>query len=189
MIKKSNVYTQTGDKGMTSLVGGKRVSKDDVRIEAYGTVDEVNSFIGVLDNLHNIPGEMKSIFRIVQNKLFNIGSYLATEAPSGTRMSINGLTQADVEKIENAIDSLDSELPPMRNFVLPGGSRISSFAHVCRTVCRRCERRIIALENTGAYVDPLVIAYVNRLSDFFFVLARFNNIHNQIEEIFWDKDC
>lgn len=184
MTKKSNVYTATGDKGTTSLVGGKRVSKCDIRIEAYGTVDELNSFIGLLENLHNIPSETKIFLRVVQNKLFNIGGYLANDKQA----KVDGLDAGDIERIESEIDRLDAELPPLRNFVLPGGTRISSMAHVCRTVTRRCERAIVALAEE-ATIDPNVIVYINRLSDFFFVLARFNNIHNQIEEIFWDKDC
>ncbi len=188
MVKKSNVYTATGDKGLTSLVGGKRVKKNDVRIEAYGTIDELNSFIGVLDNLHNIPTDAKSQLRIIQNKLFNIGAYVATDFPVGVESKVAGLSDVDICNIERWIDEMDAELPPLRNFVLPGGSRISSFAHVCRTVARRCERRIIAL-GERCYIDPNVVVFVNRLSDYFFVLARFNNVHNQIEEIFWDKDC
>lgn len=187
MIKKSNVYTATGDGGQTSLASGQRVAKDDVRLEAYGTVDELNSFIGMLDNLHNIPGETKEVLRIVQNKLFNIGGYLATDTADTDRCF--GLDETDVSRLEHFIDVLDSELPPLRRFVLPGGSRISSVSHVCRSVCRRCERRVISLERSGVKIDPNVVKYLNRLSDFFFVLARFNNIHNQIEEIFWDKDC
>lgn len=188
MVKKSNVYTMTGDRGETSLAGGRRVSKDNARIEAYGTVDELNSFIGVLDNLHNIPSEIKEYLRVIQNKLFCIGAYLATDHPANTSSKAAGLSENDITKLERVIDELDSELPPLQAFVLPGGSRISSFAHVCRTVTRRCERRVVALAN-GNYIDPNVLTYLNRLSDFFFVLARFNNIHNQIEEIFWDKDC
>ena len=142
----------------------------------------------MLDNLHNIPSEIKEYLRVIQNKLFCIGAYLATDHPANTSSKAAGLSENDITKLERVIDELDSELPPLRAFVLPGGSRISSFAHVCRTVTRRCERRVVALAN-GNYIDPNVIAYLNRLSDFFFVLARFNNIHNQIEEIFWDKDC
>ena len=138
MVKKSIVYTATGDKGTTSLVGGKRVSKDDVRLEAYGTVDELNAHIGLLDNLHNVPSDIKSFLRVIQNKLFNIGAYLATETAPGTKAM--GLDDDDIANIEHQIDLLDAELPPLRNFVLPGGSRISSRAQICRTVARRCER-------------------------------------------------
>lgn len=141
MVKKSIVYTATGDKGTTSLVGGKRVSKDDVRLEAYGTVDELNAHIGLLDNLHNVPSDIKSFLRVIQNKLFNIGAYLATETAPGTKAM--GLDDDDIANIEHQIDLLDAELPPLRNFVLPGGSRISSRAQICRTVARRCERRVV----------------------------------------------
>ena len=186
MTKKSMLYTATGDKGQTSLVGGKRVDKDDIRLEAYGSVDELNAFIGLLDNLHNIPGDIKDFLKVLQNKLFNIGAYLATESEPG--IPARGLDAEDIRRIEREIDQLDAELPPLSNFVLPGGSRISSMAHVCRTVARRCERRIVTLSGK-APLDPNVLTYVNRLSDYFFALARFNNIHNQIEENFWDKDC
>ena len=186
MVQKSIVYTATGDKGTTSLVGGKRVDKDDVRIEAYGTVDELNAHVGLLDNLHNIPSDTKKFLRVIQNKLFNIGAYLATESDQGA--AAPGLDADDIKTIENKIDLLDSELPPLRNFVLPGGSRISSRAHICRTVARRCERRVVTLMHS-AYVDPNVLTYLNRLSDYFFVLARYNNIQNQVEENVWDKDC
>lgn len=184
MIRKSKLYTATGDEGQTSLAGGTRVAKDDIRIEAYGSVDELNAFIGLLDNLHNIPGDLKDFLRVVQNKLFNIGAYLATPDAATAR----GLDAADVERLERAIDLLDAELPPLSNFVLPGGSRISSMSHVCRAVARRAERRVVALA-ASAQIDSNVLVYLNRLSDYFFALARFNNIHNQIEENFWDKDC
>ncbi|MDY5827116.1 MAG: cob(I)yrinic acid a,c-diamide adenosyltransferase [Candidatus Limisoma sp.] len=186
MTKKSLIYTATGDAGTTSLVGGKRVDKDDIRLEAYGTVDELNAHVGLLDNLHNVPSEMKDYIRVIQNKLFNIGAYLATETAPGTPAP--GLDAYDVKRIEEQIDFIDSELPPLRNFVLPGGSKISSRAHICRTVARRCERRVVTLSKICP-IDKNVLTYLNRLSDYFFVLARFNNIHNQIDEIFWDKDC
>ena len=182
---KSNIYTETGDNGTTSLVGGKRVLKTDIRIEAYGTVDELNAFIGKLAiNAKLEYPEMYSLLRTIQNKLFNIGAYLATPDAATAR----GLDAADVERLERAIDLLDAELPPLSNFVLPGGSRISSMAHVCRAVARRAERRAVALA-ASAQIDSNVLVYLNRLSDYFFALARFNNIHNQIEENFWDKDC
>ena len=114
---------------------------------------------------------------------------VATKAETGQQPEPFGLTTADIEKLERAIDILDSELPPLRNFVLPGGCRAASIAHLCRTICRRCERRIITLQNSGIYIHETIIKYINRLSDFFFILARFNNIHNQIDEIFWNKDC
>ena len=183
---KGKVYTRTGDAGMTSLVSGNRVSKDDVRVEAYGTVDELNSNIGVL--LHSTKLDDKDIVALLlkaQNKLFNIGAYLANDA-SGAKLF--GLVQDDITALEKMMDEMSEELPPMRGFILPGGSRLSAQADRCRTITRRAERRVVSLSKV-ATVDPLVLEYLNRLSDFFFVFARFNNISNQVEEIYWDKDA
>lgn len=186
-MKKSNVYTSTGDNGTTSLVGGKRVKKNDFRLDVYGTVDELNSTIGYLCAISKLSVSMDSFLKTIQNKLFNIGSYLATDNPESKITEVRGLTKDDVVKLEKMIDTLDSELPPLSRFILPGGSAVSGMAHICRTVTRRCERLVVKLAET-TYVDPNVIKYLNRLSDFFFVFARFNNINNQIEEIFWDKE-
>ena len=186
-MKKSNIYTATGDSGTTSLVGGKRVRKNDFRLEVYGTVDELNSVIGYLCAISKLGSDMDSFLKGIQNKLFNIGSYLATDNPENKITEVNGLTKEDIIKVENMIDTLDSEIPPLNRFILPGGSTVSAMAHICRTVTRRCERLAVRLsENT--YVDPDILKYLNRLSDFFFVFARFNNITNQIEEIFWEKE-
>ena len=183
---KSKVYTLTGDLGETSLVGGKRVRKDDVRVEAYGTVDELNANIGLL--AHNSKLEstgMSHEIKVIQNKLFNIGAYLATEVEPNT--PVRGLTSDDVHQLEHCIDTMDEELPPMQGFILPGGSRLSALCDICRTVTRRAERRVVALAHQ-AYVAPEIIQFLNRLSDFFFVFSRYNNIQNQTEEIYWDKD-
>lgn len=186
---KSKIYTLTGDKGTTSLVGGKRVSKDDVRVEAYGTIDELNASVGLMCHSSKLdhPG-MLQFFRKIQNKLFNIGSYLATDPTDERYNGIEWITEADVKELEAKIDELDDELPPLKGFILPGGSRLSAQCSVCRTIARRAERRIISLAKSSK-VDPVVIKYVNRLSDFLFVFARFNNIHNQFEEIYWNKNC
>jgi cob(I)alamin adenosyltransferase len=185
-MKITKVYTKTGDEGLTSLVGGYRVSKTNARIEAYGTVDELNSNIGVL--LHSTKLDDKDIIALLrkaQNKLFNIGAYLANDAADAT---LYGLTQEDVTALEQMMDEMSEELPPMRGFILPGGTRLSAQADRCRTITRRAERRVVTLSRT-AHVEPLVLEYLNRLSDFFFVFARFNNILNQVEEIYWDKDA
>lgn len=182
-MKKSLIYTCTGDNGTTSLANGTRLPKDDIRIEAYGTVDELNSLIGTLATSSHLLPEESQLMIFIQNKLFNIGAYLATEGTTSP-----GVNSDDITRIERAIDAMDTELPPMRNFVLPGGSRVSTMAHVCRTVARRAERRIITLSHT-APVDADVLRFINRLSDYLFVFARFNNVRNQIDEIFWDKDC
>ena len=184
MINK--VYTRTGDEGMTSLVSGNRVSKDDVRVEAYGTVDELNSNIGVL--LHNTKlddPDIVALLRKAQNKLFNIGAYLANDREDAT---LYGVKQEDITALEKKMDEMNEELPPMSGFVLPGGTRLSATADRCRTITRRAERRVVTLTHS-ALIDPLVLEYLNRLSDFFFVFARFNNIQNQVEEIYWDKNA
>ena len=184
MITK--VYTRTGDAGMTSLVSGNRVSKDDVRVEAYGTVDELNSNIGVLMHSTKLDDpDIVALLRKAQNKLFNIGAYLANDREDAT---LYGLTQEDVKALEKMMDEMNEELPPMTGFVLPGGTRLSAQADRCRTITRRAERRVVTLARQ-AHVEPLVLEYLNRLSDFFFVFAGFNNIHNQVEEIYWDKDA
>ena len=183
---KGKVYTRTGDAGQTSLVSGTRVDKDDVRVEAYGTVDELNSNLGVL--LHSTKlddQDIIALLRKAQNKLFNIGAYLANDAPDAT---LYGLTQDDVTALERMMDAMSEDLPPMRGFVLPGGTRLSAQADRCRTITRRAERRVVTLSHT-AQVESLVLEYLNRLSDFFFVFARYNNIINQVEEVYWDKDA
>ena len=183
---KGKVYTRTGDAGTTSLVSGNRVSKDDVRVEAYGTVDELNSNIGVL--LHSTKlddQEVIALLRKAQNKLFNIGAYLANDREDAT---LYGLKHEDITALELLMDEMNEELPPMSGFVLPGGTRLSATADRCRTITRRAERRVVTLAR-GAKVEPLVLEYLNRLSDFFFVFARYNNILNQVEEIYWDKDA
>ncbi len=187
-MKKSMLYTRTGDNRSTSLVGGKRVRKNDTRIEAYGTADELNSTVGLLYSSTEISPELRSTLLFIQNKLFNIGAYLATDNTENSITECLGLGHEAISRLEHEIDTLDNEIPPMTNFVLPGGSRLSAIAHVCRTVCRRFERRLITLSDE-TYVDPNVIRFINRLSDFLFVFARFNNINQQIDEIFWDKDC
>ena len=183
MINK--VYTRTGDAGKTSLVSGTRVDKDDIRVEAYGTIDELNSNLGVL--LHSTKldeHEVIAVIRKAQNKLFNIGAYLANDKAD----TLYGLKKEDVEELEKIMDRMNDELPPAQGFVLPGGTRLSATADRCRTVTRRAERRVVSLAKVAS-IDPLVLEYLNRLSDFFFVFARFNNIKNQVEEIYWDENA
>lgn len=180
-MSKSLIYTSTGDAGTTSLVGGKRVKKNHIRIEAYGTVDELNSFLGLIGECD------EENITFIQNKLFNIGSYLATENEKSDAQMC-GVSREDVARLERAIDDLDGHLPRLKGFVLPGGATLSSMSHVARTVCRRCERRIIDLSET-ADVDPVVLKFINRMSDYLFVLARFINVSQQIDEKYWNKDC
>lgn len=176
------IYTKTGDAGTTSLFGGKRVSKADLRIDTYGTVDELNSWMGVLRD-QEINTSRKGILLAIQDRLFTMGSMLATE-PGNTKVKIPSLQDADIVFLENQIDEMDASLAPMRSFVLPGGHVSVSFAHVTRTVCRRAERLVIAL-NQAEPVDPLIIKYVNRLSDYIFVLSRKMTAELKSEESPW----
>ncbi len=185
---KSKVYTLTGDKGTTSLVGGQRVAKDDIRVEAYGTVDELNAHIGML--AHELKGkdaEVEQLLFKVQNKLFNVGAYLATEQKSADD-PVYGLGDDDVKAIEAMIDALDEQLPPMRGFILPGGTRASVCCDLCRTVTRRAERRVVTLASQRS-LNPLAQRYLNRLSDFFFILARHCNVAASVPEVVWDRSC
>jgi cob(I)alamin adenosyltransferase len=192
-MKKSNIYTRGGDKGLTSLVGGVRVSKTAQRVESYGAVDELNSFTGLL--IAALEGETdKDFLRFVQHKLFTIGSYLATAPEQSGRVGEGAnhhspvLTPGSIERIEQEIDRIDEALPGMKAFLLPGGSRQSALAHVCRTVCRRAEREIYRLAET-ATVEELILVFINRLSDYFFVLARQECLRNNGAEIIWDSTC
>lgn len=175
------IYTKTGDKGQTSLYGGKRLSKDDIRIEAYGTVDELNSFIGLL-NASFTEATQNYILTEVQKRLFTIGSNLASDPDK--KLLTPDIREEDISALENAMDAMDQLLEPLNYFILPGGDISVAYAHVCRTVCRRAERRIITLAGHSE-VDPLIITYINRLSDYFFVLARYIGHTRQIQEIPW----
>ena len=182
MSKK--IYTKTGDKGQTSLFGGARLSKADVRIEAYGTVDELNSAIGFLYEL--VPAkDVRDILFVVQNKLFNIGSVLAVDPEKDFDMP--GVSADDVKVLEAEIDRMDDMLPELKQFVLPSGHRSASWAHFCRTVCRRAERRVVALDQTGQ-IDEQILTYLNRLSDYLFTLARYLVHVNGTDEVTWDPN-
>lgn len=186
-MKKSLVYTKTGDKGCTGLIGGTRVLKTDARLEAYGTVDELNAHLGVLITYLTEEGDAEFL-RVVQDKLFGVGSYLATDQEKTDLHAVSIIKPEDVEKIELAIDEADNGLPAINNFVLPGGARASAFCHVCRTVCRRAERRILALTD-HLTIDQNLLAYINRLSDYLFVLSRRINFLEKKDEIFWNNRC
>lgn len=167
--KTMKIYTKTGDKGQTSLIGGTRVPKHHIRIESYGTVDELNSWIGLLRDL--APEEkLQELLLEVQDRLFTIGSVLAAD-PEKSKMKIPDLTDEDIVLLEKAIDAMNELLPPMRSFVLPGGHPTVSYTHIARCVCRRAERNVTALAET-APVDEKVVKYLNRLSDYLFVLSR-----------------
>jgi cob(I)alamin adenosyltransferase len=174
------IYTKTGDKGMTSLIGGTKVPKSDLRIEAYGTVDELNSWIGLCkDLLKDEAG--KKILLEVQDRLFTIGSSLACDPQKEPKMKIPDLHEPDIELLEKEIDRMNDAIPPMKNFILPGGHPTLSKLHITRCVCRRAERCIVRLEDD----ELITIKYINRLSDYLFVLSRYTGHQMNTEEIPW----
>ena len=178
------IYTKTGDKGSTSLIGGTKVSKAHIRIESYGTVDELNSFIGFcIDQLsqHNIH----HVLREVQDRLFTIGSSLACDPEKETKMKIPDLHEEDITLLENEMDLMDKELLPMKSFILPGGHLAASSLHIARCVCRRAERICVHMQNDGAEVPDLIIKYLNRLSDYLFALSRYAAHQLKVAEIPW----
>lgn len=182
-MKKSNIYTRTGDQGMTSLVGGQRVSKTHVRLEAYGTLDELNSHIGLLMSMMDNKEEVE-VLKKVQCNLFSVGNILATDTTDKTPRC--ALADEEVTELEHHIDEMDEPLGGWRGFILPGGTMAAAQAHVCRTVCRRLERRMYALDREVP-VDVILLQYVNRLSDYFFVLAKKINFLAGVEENIWRK--
>jgi len=178
------IYTKTGDQGTTSLIGGTKVSKAHIRIETYGTVDELNSWIGLLSDQIKHKHSNK-ILKEIQDRLFTIGSSLACDPEKVPKMKIPDLKEADVEWLEKEIDRMNEKIPPMKSFILPGGHMSVSSAHVARCVCRRCERLCVLLKEKDMFVEPLVLKYLNRLSDFLFVLARFISHRLKAKEIPW----
>lgn len=179
------IYTRTGDAGSTSLVGGKRVSKDSPRLEAYGTVDELNAFLGLLVTYPHIPEPQRIIITMVQNKLFNVGAYLATDNSDNHGLTApTDLGHKQISILEEDIDRMTDMLPPLHSFILPTGCPTAAMAHVCRTICRRAERKIVALTAITT-VDDDVIRFLNRLSDYLFTLARYANQLAGVEETPW----
>ena len=188
------VYTKAGDKGTTSLCGGKRVSKDDIRVEAYGTLDELNAEIGVLTSLLQADSINKTVFptaglfsflQEIQEELFVIGGELArAEIKSEDLISTQSLTR----KIETNIDDLSSQLPLQHHFILPGGILSAAQSHVCRTICRRAERRVVTLSHVTT-LSPETLVFVNRLSDYFFILSRYLNNDSGLSEKTWKNTC
>lgn len=180
------IYTKTGDKGETSLIGGTRVPKYHQRIEAYGTLDELNSYIGLIHDLVGSYGLSKELLAI-ETCLFIAESQLATDPEANIRKSLPELTENDVTALEEAIDRMNGQMKPLQNFILPGGHPTSSHCHIARCICRRAERIVIELSTTTA-VAPLVLKYINRLSDYLFVLARFILHLQGIKEIEWKTE-
>ncbi len=177
------IYTKKGDDGTTGLIGGVRVAKHHARIEAYGNVDELNSWLGLLrDELHNTRFEAQLLE--IQDRLFTIGSHLALDPDYKGNMQLPELHPSDAEKLESAMDAMDSELPPMKNFVLPGGHPAVSHCHIARCVCRRAERSVTFLTEQSAVPD-VILVYLNRLSDYLFVMSRLVAKENNAIEIPW----
>ncbi len=176
------IYTKTGDQGLTSLIGGTRVKKSHLRIETYGTVDELNSYIGLVRD-QPVNENRRDLLKEIQDRLFTIGASLASD-PDKSKMKIPDLYEADIILLENEMDKMDTEIPPLKVFVLPGGHQSVSFCHVARTVCRRAERIAITLQEES-FVSDLVIKYLNRLSDYLFVLCRMMTHELAAEEVPW----
>lgn len=176
------IYTKKGDSGYTSLIDGYIVYKHNLSVDAYGTIDELNSFLGLLKDYIK-DDKIKDILNKIQIKLFSIGSILASGKNKNISEKVK-IEKKDVEYIELEIDRLNKDLPELKNFVIPGGHKTSSYSHVCRSICRRAERKISELNNKSS-VDSNILAYVNRLSDFFFVLSRFLKYSDNVSESHW----
>ena len=175
------IYTKTGDKGDTSLFGGKRLPKSHIRIDSYGTVDELNSHIGLVRDVIE-DEKIRTVLKEVQDRLFTIGSNLASDPDKN--MTTPDVIETDVELLEKEIDRMNENLPPLKNFILPGGHQNVSYCHVARCVCRRAERLVVAL-NMDDKVEPIIIHYLNRLSDYLFVLSRQIGFDLGVEEVPW----
>ena len=178
------IYTKTGDGGNTALIGGTKVPKNDLRIETYGTVDELNSWIGLVSDQFSDAAE-RPFLKEIQDRLFTIGSSLATDAERAPKMKLPDLHAEDVQALETRIDALTSELPEMKSFILPGGHVAVSSIHVARCVCRRAERLAVGLLQQDLFVDERVIQYLNRLSDYLFTLARYAAKKLGVPEVAW----
>jgi cob(I)alamin adenosyltransferase len=182
MAKK--IYTKTGDQGLTSLLGGTKVPKNDWRIDAYGTVDELNSFIGLLHDKLNIDvvsfSEQLLQLDKIQNNLFKVGSVLSYDMTGNLKIELPNVTDSDVTDLENWMDKMEESLPQLKNFIIPGGNEMVSLSHICRTVSRRAERCTVQ-----AIQYPIIMKYLNRLSDYFFMLSRFISYQFRIEEKIW----
>jgi len=176
------IYTKTGDKGFTSLIGGTRVPKHHLRIESYGTVDELNSYIGLIRD-QDVAEHHKGVLKHIQDKLFTIGATLAAD-PEKSKMIIPDLDLADIELLEQEMDAMDEELPQLKHFILPGGNNAISFCHIARCVCRRAERIVVHLAEEST-VDEKVTVYLNRLSDYLFTLARKIGSEHNVPENKW----
>jgi len=180
----TKIYTKTGDKGTTSLIGGTKVAKSHIRIESYGTVDELNCYIGLVSD-YFADTHSREILKEIQDRLFTIGSSPACAPDKDTKMEIPDLKDTDITLLEKEIDAMNDVLPAMKNFILPGGHLAVSTAHVTRCVCRRAERACVNMQQQDMFVDALVLQYLNRLSDYLFVLARYIGHVLNVPEVIW----
>ena len=178
------IYTKTGDKGTTSLLSGERVKKFNLRIDAYGTVDELNSFVGYLRSSKIKTEDVEFLIKI-QNKLFNLGAFLAM-TKENPNLKMTKISDDDIKALETEMDKIESKLPKLSNFILPGGNQAISLSHVCRSICRRAERLCVQLAEIEKIEDKLIM-YLNRLSDYFFVLSRKLTYDFKVEEIIWNS--
>src|SRR5678816_1047006 len=178
------IYTKTGDKGNTSLIGGTKVPKNDIRIETYGTVDELNSWIGLISD-QLADDTVKNELKEIEDRLFTVGSSLATDTEKEPKTRLPDLHVADIQFLEDRIDFMTGKLPAMKNFILPGGHVTVSSIHITRCVCRRAERLAVNMQQHDLFVDEKVIQYLNRLSDYLFTLARYAAQKLGAEEIAW----
>jgi cob(I)alamin adenosyltransferase len=176
------IYTKTGDEGQTALFGGRRVSKSHLRVDAYGTVDELNAFVGALNDACT-ETTAKALLTQIQHRLFSLGAHLASDPEKS--LPAPGIEVEDIDQLEAAMDAMDEHLSPLRNFILPGGHPTVSICHQCRTVCRRAERLVVALQESSQQVSPLALQYLNRLSDYLFVLSRFLCLRLGVPETIW----
>ena len=177
------IYTRSGDEGMTGLLGPRRVFKDNARIDAYGTVDELNAVLGVV-RAEGLPADMDNLLKACQEDLFELGSALADPDPKGR--FFHAISEVHVERLEAAIDRMEGELQPLTSFILPGGTHAASQSHLARTICRRAERDVVSLMHVEHEpVDPVTVIYLNRLSDFLFVFARLVNHREGVADVPW----
>ena len=179
----TKIYTKTGDKGLTGLIGGKRVPKSNIRIDAYGTVDELNSYLGLLNDWISNP-EINTELKYIQDRLFTIGSNLACD-DENAKMILPDIKDSDITSLEHSIDRMDNQLEPLKSFILPGGHQTVSFCHIARCVCRRAERICVDLMQHD-FVPIIIVQYLNRLSDYLFTLARYIGNELGVKEIKWE---
>ena len=178
------IYTKTGDEGITSLIGGTKVFKSNIRIDTYGTVDELNSYIGLVHD-HCRENGISTILTDIQDRLFTIGSSLACDPDKEVKMKIPDLHEQDITYLENEIDKMNAELPEMKYFIMPTGHIAVSSTHITRCICRRAERCCVQLQEENLFIEPLIIKYLNRLSDYLFVLARYIGFQLGVAEVEW----